>query len=224
MTYSIDELRSMQLSGNFRGLIFALSAPDSLVRAEAMSRLTKFKDESVREAAIKSLSSDPSYSVRTQACVVLRNLTPSKATTDALCVALNDENRHVRSNAALSLAQLRARDSLKSILDMCNQGVEPDIEDTVNMAIDILSTPNKSDTLLNLAEERDIEGIGKLFDCMLRPDHEEIENGLANRGKNRMLDVFKEWESEGRLTALEGTDIYARAKEEYATRLIDALD
>jgi HEAT repeat protein len=214
----------MQLSGNYRGLIFALSAPDSLTRAEAMTRLAKFNDESVREAAIKSLRSDPSYNVRSQACVVLRNLPPDEATTDALCTALKDENRHVRSNAALTLAQLRVRDSLDSILDMCNHGVEPDIEDTVNMAIDILSTPNKSETLLNLAEERDVDGIGKLFDCMLKPDHEEIENGLASQGKNRMLDVFREWESEGRLTALEGTESYTQAKEEYAMRLIEALD
>jgi len=224
MTYSVDELRSMQLSGNYRGLLFALSAPDTLTRTEAMSRLAKFQNSAVQEAATKSLASDPAYNVRAQACVVLRNFPPCKEIKDALCKALKDESRHVRSNAAFALAQMRARDALGDILEMRSHGVEPDIEDSVNTAIDILSTRDKSETLLELASRRDIEGIGKLFDCMLKPDHDEIETGLVNCGKNRMLDVFKQWESEGRLTALDGSDSYTSAKQEYAERLIEAYE
>ncbi len=222
MNYNVDELRSMQLSGNYRGLLFALAAPDSMIRTEAMSRLTRFQNDSVQDAAIRCLTSDTDYNVRAQACVVLRNLPYCKDISDALRRALKDENRHVRSNAAFALAHLRARDALDDILAMRSQGVEPDIEESVNMAIEILSARDKSETLLELAGHKDIEGIGKLFDCMLKPDHDEIESGLSGSGKNRMLDVFKQWESEGRLTALDSSDSYANAKREYAERLIDA--
>ena|GEM_PF-2573695 len=222
MTYSVDELRSMQLSGNYHGLLFALAAPDSLIRTEAMSRLARFQNSSVQEAAIRCLKSDSDYNVRAQACVVLRNLPLCEEITDALRQALNDENRRVRSNAAFALAHLRARDALDDILTMRSQGVEPDIEESVNTAIEILSARDKSETLLELAGHKDIEGIGKLFDCMLKPDHDEIESGLTSSGKNRMLDVFKQWESEGRLTALDSSDRYSQAKREYAERLIEA--
>ena len=222
MNYNVDELRSMQLSGNYHGLLFALAAPDNMIRAEAMSRLSRFRNSSVQEAAISCLTSDSDYNVRAQACVVLRNFPHCEEITDALRRALNDENRHVRSNATFALAHLRARDALDDILAMRSQGVEPDIEDSVNTAIDILSAPDKSETLLKLASHKDIEGIGKLFDCMLKPDHDEIESGLSGSGKNRMLDVFKQWEAEGRLTALDSSDSYANAKREYAERLIDA--
>lgn len=222
MNYNVDELRSMQLSGNYRGLLFALAAPDGMIRTEAMSRLARFQNSPVQEAAIRCLTSDTGYNVRAQACVVLRNFPLCKKITEALRQALNDENRHVRSNAAFALAHLRARDALDDILAMRSQGVEPDIEESVNMAIEILSARDKSETLLELAGRKDIEGIGKLFDCMLKPDHDEIESGLTSSGKNRMLDVFKQWEAEGRLTALDSSDSYANAKREYAERLIDA--
>lgn len=222
MNYNVDELRSMQLSGNYRGLLFALAAPDGMIRTEAMSRLARFQNSPVQEAAIRSLTSDTGYNVRAQACVVLRNFPLCEEITEALRQALNDENRHVRSNAAFALAHLRARDALDDILAMRSQGVEPDIEESVNMAIEILSARDKSETLLELAGRKDIEGIGKLFDCMLKPDHDEIESGLTSSGKNRMLDVFKQWEAEGRLTALDSSDSYANAKREYAERLIDA--
>lgn len=224
MTYSIDELRSMQLSGNYRGLLFALAAPDSLTRAEAMSRLVRFQCDSVRDAAIRCLKSDPDYNVRAQACVVLRSFPRCEEISEVLCAALKDESRHVRSSAAFALAHLRARNALDDIIAMRNEGLEPDIEDTVNVAIDVLSTPDKSETLLQLVSRKDIDGIGKLFDCMLRPDHDEIEEGLASQGKNRMLDVFKQWESKGRLTALDDSDSYADAKRDYAMRLIDAYE
>jgi HEAT repeat protein len=222
MNYNVDELRSMQLSGNYRGLLFALAAPDSMIRAEAMTRLARFQNNSVQEAAIRCLTSDSDYNVRAQACVVLRNFPLCEEITDALRRALNDENRRVRSNAAFALAQLRARDALDDIYAMRSQGVEPDIEESVNMAIEILSARDKSETLLELAGRKDIKGIGKLFDCMLKPDHDEIESGLSSSGKNRMLDVFKQWKSEGRLTALDSSDSYAKAKREYAERLIKA--
>ena len=222
MNYNVDELRSMQLSGNYRGLLFALAAPDSMIRTEAMSRLARFQNSSVQEAAIRCLTSDTHYNVRAQACVVLRHFPHCEEISDVLRRALKDENRHVRSNAAFALAHLRVHDALDDILTMRSQGVEPDIEESVNMAIEILSARDKSETLLELAGRKDIEGIGKLFDCMLKPDHDEIESGLSGSGKNRMLDVFKQWESEGRLTALDSSDSYANAKREYAERLIDA--
>lgn len=224
MTYSIDELRSMQLSGNYKGLLFALAAPDSFTRAEAMSRLVRFQNDSVRDAAIRCLKSDPDYNVRAQACVVLRSFPRCEEISEGLCAALKDESRYVRSNAAFALAHLRARNALDDIIAMRNEGLEPDIEDSVNAAIDVLSTPDKSETLLKLVNRGDIEGIGKLFDCMLKPDHEEIEVGLASQGKNRMLDVFKEWEDTGRLTVLDDSDRYADAKREYALRLIEAYE
>jgi hypothetical protein len=224
MTYSIDELRSMQLSGNYQGLLFALASPDDMIRAEAMSRLSRFQNESVKEAAIRYLRADKSHNVRAQACIVLRGFPLSKDISDALCDALNDENRHVRAKAAFALAHLRVRGALDNIIDMRSRGVEPDIEDSVNTAIDILSTPDKSKTLMELAGHRDIEGIGKLFDCMLKPDHEEIRTGLANNGRYRMLDVFKQWEDKGRLTALDSSESYANAKRQYAERLIKAYE
>ncbi len=222
MTYSVDELRSMQLSGNYRGLLFALAAPDGFTRAEAMSRLAKFQNEAVRDAAIRCLKSDADYNVRAQACVVLRSFPLCHEILSALRDALKDVSRHVRSRAAFALAQLRARDALEDLLAMRDEGVEPDIEDSVNLAIDVLATPDKSETLVELAGRRDIDGIGKLFDCMLKPDHDEVEAGLASQGRNRMLDVFKQWNTSGRLTALESSDSYAQAKRAYAAKLIEA--
>jgi HEAT repeat protein len=224
MTYTIDELRSMQHSGNYRGLLFALAAPDGFVRAEAMSRLTGFRNSAVREAAIRCLKSDTDHRVRAQACVVLRSFPLREEISNALRGALKDANRYVRGNAASTLAHLRARNALDDVLAMREQGIEPDIEDSVNMAIDILSTPDKSQTLLDLASHRDVEGIGKLFDCMLKPDHEEIETGLADHGNSRMLDVFRQWEAEGRLKALDSIDDYEMAKHAYARRLIEAYE
>jgi len=223
MTYSVDELRSMQLSGNYQGLLFALVDSNSFTRAEAMSRLARFQNESVRKAAIRHLASDPDFNVRAQACVVLRNYPQSTANTDALRKALEDDHRLVRSKAAFALAHLRTREALDDIVAMRNKGVEPDIRDTVDAAIDILSTPDRSETLLELVNRKDVDGIGKLFDCMLKPDHDEIEVGLAKKGKTRMLNVFKRWESKGRLTALdEDPESYSTAKREYARELIEA--
>ncbi|MBU1320067.1 MAG: HEAT repeat domain-containing protein [Candidatus Zixiibacteriota bacterium] len=224
MTYTVDELRSMQLSGNFKGLLLALTAPDAFVRAEAMSRLTRFQNEAVLEAAIRFLESDNDFNVRSQACVVLRNFPHREESVDALREALRDTHRLVRSKASFALAQLRARDALDDVLAMSAEGLEPDIADTVNTSIEILSTPDKSETLLKLAGDADVEGIGKLFDCMLKPDHEEIEAGLTSKGKNRMLSVFREWESDGRLTALDADpDKYRTARKVYAEKLIDAF-
>lgn len=224
MTYSIDELRSMQLSGNHRGLIFALSDPNGFTRAEAMSRLSKFRNNDVLKSAIKFLESDPDFNVRSQACVALRGFTGNCDAVKALRKSLNDDHRHVRSKASFALAQMRAREALGDIVAMREQGVEPDIADTVDTSIDILSTPDSSEILLELADKRDAEGIGKLFDCMLKPDHDEIEIGLSARGKNQMLDVFREWESEGRLSALDrDPEVYRRTSREFAQRLIEAL-
>lgn len=225
MTYSVDELRSMQLAGNYRGLLFALLDPDAFTRAEAMSRLSKFQNEEVFQAAFNALTSDPDYNVRTQACVVLRNSPCCEKVVDALRKALNDDHRFVRGKAAFALAHLRAREALTDIVSMRDHGIEPDIEDTIEASIEILSTPDKSETLLDLVSKRDIEGIGRLFDCMLKPDHDEVEAGLSAKGKNRMLDVFKSWESEGRLSALDDDpDSYRTAKRDYAERLIEAHD
>lgn len=223
MTYTVDELRSMQFSGNYRGLLLALTAPDAFVRAEAMSRLAKFRNDAVLEAAIRFLKSDRDFNVRSQACVVLRNFPHSEKAVEALRYALKDTHRLVRGKASFSLAQMRARDALDDVIAMCSEGVEPDIADTVSASIEVLSTPDKSETLLDLVSKEDIEGIGKLFDCMLKPDHEEIEAGLSTKGKNRMLDVFREWESEGRLTALDADpEKYRNARKEYALKLIQA--
>lgn len=223
MTYSIDELRSMQMSGNYRGLIFALSAPDPLVRAEAMVRLSSFTNEPVRDAAIEHLKNDSDYNVRAQACVVLRHFPTSDVIVDALCEALRDTHRQVRERAAFALSQLRAREALGNIMAMADEGVEPDISDTVNMAIEVLSEPDKSQTLLELVSQRDVNGIGELFDCLLKADHDEIERGLEQRGRNRMLDVFRDWKQSGRLTALEpDPSVYEETKKAYARRLIEA--
>lgn len=225
MTHSVDELRSMQSAGNYRGLIFALSDPDPFTRAEAMSRLTKFPNDQVFEAARRALGSDPDFSVRTQACVVLRGFPKTRLVVDTLKEALRDNHRLVRSKAAFALAHLRAREALEDLLVMKRQGIEPDIEDTISTSIEILEAPDKSETLLKLVDQRDVEGIGKLFDCMLGPDHKEVESGLASRGKNRMLDVFRVWESEGRLTALrDDPQEYVHAKETFAKKLIEACE
>ncbi len=224
MTYSIDELRSMQLSGNYRGLILALSDPNGFTRTEAMSRLSKLRNNDVLKAAIEHLEKDPDFNVRSQACVALRGFTGNIDAVKALRRSLNDDHRLVRSKASFALAQMRAREALGDIVAMRAQGVEPDIADTVDTSIDILSTPDSSEVLLELVGKRDTEGIGKLFDCMLKPDHDEIESGLSAHGKNQMLDVFREWESEGRLSALDGDpEVYRRTRREYAQRLIEAF-
>jgi hypothetical protein len=214
----------MQLSGNYRGLILALSDPNGFTRAEAMSRLSKFRNNNVLESAIDHLENDPDFNVRSQACVALRGFIGNIDAIKALRKSLNDDHRLVRSKASFALAQMRAREALGDIVAMRAQGVEPDIADTVDTSIDILSTPDSSEVLLELAGERDAEGIGKLFDCMLKPDHDEIKNGLSTRGKNRMVDVFREWEREGRLSALDrDPEVYQRTRREYAQRLIEAL-
>jgi len=225
MTYSIDELRSMQMSGNYRGLIFALSTPDALVRAEAMVRMSSFTNGEVRDAAIRHLAEDSDYNVRAQACVVLRHFPGSDEIVDALCEALRDSHRLVRERAAFALTQLRAREALCNIMEMADEGVEPDISDTVNMAIEVLSEPDKSETLVDLVTRKDVEGIGELFDCLLKADHDEIERGLERQGKNRMLDIFRDWEHSGRLTALEpDPSVYVATKKKYAKRLIEAAN
>ncbi len=224
MTYSIDELRSMQLSGNYRGLILALSDPNGFTRAEAMSRLSRFRNDDVLRSAIKHLEKDPDFNVRSQACVVLRGFTGNTDAVNALRKSLSDEHRLVRSKASFALAQMRAREALGDIVAMRAQGIEPDIADTVEASIDILSTPDSSEVLLDLASKRDVKGIGQLFDCMLKPDHDEVKHGLSVRGKSRMLEIFREWESEGRLSALDrDPEVYRRTRREYAERLIKAF-
>ncbi len=223
MNYTTDELRRMQLSENCRGLLFAMSSSENTVRAEAMSRLARFQNDEVLVVALDRLKNDPYYDVRVNACTVLRNFPRHPRITEALKEALDDDHRLVRGRAATVLAQLRVRDALDNIIEMSNCGVEPDIEDSVKMAIDVLSEPDKSETLVDLASRRDIEGIGRLFDCMLKPDHEEVERGLQARGNRKMLRIFQEWESAGRLTALDpDPETYSRAREDFARRIAEA--
>jgi len=224
MNYTTDELREMQLNGNYLRLVFALSSTEDSVRVDAMTRLAKFQKDEVLVAALDSLKNDLCPEVRASACTVLRNFERHPRIEEALKSALHDDHRTVRGRATAALAQLRVRDALDNIIEMTNHGVEPDIADSVELAIDILSEPDKSDALVDLASNRDVEGIGKLFDCMLRPDHEEVERGLKVRGKRKMLRIFREWESSGRLTALDpDPQTYSRAREDFARRLIEAL-
>jgi hypothetical protein len=221
MRFCIDELRGMQSSGNLKGLILALSDPDSQIRAEAMSRLTTFNDDEVLNVAICYLQNDRNYEVRIQACSVLRNFVGNKRAVQALREALSQEHRLVRSRASFALAQMRAREALTDLVAMQAQGLEPDIADTVNASVEVLSEPDRSDLLIELVEDGNVEGIGDLFDCLLKPDHDEIESGLSRRGKKEMLAVFREWRTEGRLSDLNGDcDSYEKIRREYAQRLI----
>jgi HEAT repeat protein len=96
---------SLQLGLAMARLVFALRDGDILVRETAARALKHYPD--ARDRLVTSLTAERNPNAREYAAKALENFTPEPASTEALIVALKDEDSAVRLAAAEALAKQR---------------------------------------------------------------------------------------------------------------------
>jgi len=176
---------SLLLAADLKKEFLLLESTSSVVRRNAVARLSQVRNADVILKLKTLLQNDPDFSVRSQAAEALGNLRDRSATS-ALVKALGDENRNVRAAAIVALGYLRDKASVKPLTDYYKKEKDIGLKISVLNVLGVIGDISAADVLIEALNEKNpriktiaASSLGrlrvnkacdKLLECLKDPD------------------------------------------------------